>query len=103
MTDRQRDSINARARELYATDSYGIAEGEAFRAGATFALSLIQDDRLFEASKAAMQGLIANGAHLQTATYTVADNAKCENTVVIANVSVGFAKALLAVLEEEGK
>lgn len=95
MTDKQRDSINARARKEYGTVREYADRREAFRAGATFALSLIQDDRLFEASKAAMQALMLEEYRGKM------DVVGFEN--IVAKWAVSQAKALLAVLEEEGK
>ncbi len=102
MTDKQRDSINARARELYFLTDEELPERDAFIKGASFALSLIQDDRLFEASKAAMHGLLSDAVNLQAINEeAVAGGKTCGRMAAEAAVEIG--RDLLAVLEEEGK
>lgn len=129
MTDKQRDSIDARARELYSTDPINMDLCDAFRAGAAFGLELQAitpdhqealdgwreannkvieleiklanrgiDDRLFETSKAAMQGRLARDTSNQIGSGFFGSN-----SIMLAHASVDDAKALLAVLEEEEK
>jgi len=99
MTDKQRDSINARARELYFLTDEELPERDAFIRGASFAFSLVQDDRLFDASKAAMQGMLVDTPNVAFTTKEDITNF----VEVVAEVAVQQGKALLAVLEEEGK